>query len=140
MFSHKCRCLFIPPHVLESIARSGPEEVRESARLSIQQSKLSRLQRSEKLVDMTVFAGIAPPGQGPRSVYDCQNQWTLRVSLARSEGDPETTDEDVNKVYDYSGLVRDYLINRLGRNSYDNIGSDIIANVHVGVDYNTNLV
>jgi len=70
-------------------------------------------------------------------VWHCQNQWALRVPpLARDEGGQATRDKDVNKAYDHAGTLRDYLRNVLGRNSYDNNGSDIIANVHVGVSYN----
>ena len=39
-------------------------------------------------------------------------------------------------MYDHVGTVRDYLRNVLGRNSYDNNGSDLIANVHLGQNYN----
>jgi hypothetical protein len=31
MKTRKCQCLFVPPHVLGSIARSGREDLRESA-------------------------------------------------------------------------------------------------------------
>jgi Zn-dependent metalloprotease len=85
---------------------------------------------------MTLFAGLAPPGQGPRKAYDCQNTWTQRVEPpAREEGDPATSDEAVDNAYDYVGTVRDYLANVLNRNSIDNAGMDIILNVHFGVNY-----
>jgi len=131
MAFHKCRCMFVPDHVLANLARARIAE----ARLSIQQSKLSRAQRSTKAVDMTVFAGIAPPGEGPRKTYDCQNQWVKRVALARGEGDPATGDDAVDDVYDGAGTVSDYFKDVLNRNSYDNVGSDIILNVHYGVNY-----
>ena len=61
---HPCRCTFIPPHVLDSLARVG----RGNARLTIQQGKLSRTKRSVKEVSMAEFAGLAPTGEGPRKV------------------------------------------------------------------------
>jgi Zn-dependent metalloprotease len=132
MVFHKGHCLFVPPHVLDHLARVG----KGNARLTIQQSKLSRTERSVKKVSMAVFAGIATPGEGPRKVYDCQQQWVQQVPpIVRAEGDPATDDSAVNNVYDYAGRVRNFF-RKLERNSYDNIGSDIILNVHFGVDYN----
>ncbi len=131
MAFHKCRCLFVPPHVLDNLARTG----RGNARLTIQQSKLSRTKRSLKDVPMGTFAGIATPGEGPRKVYDCQNQWVQQVDLARDEGGSATADDAVNNAYEFAGKVRDFF-RELERNSYDNIGSDIILNVHYGADYN----
>lgn len=137
MVFHKCHCMFVPPQVLENLARARIAE----ARLSIQQSKLSREQRSAKIVDMTVFAriaplGIAPPGQGPRKVYDCQHQWVQRVPpVRRGEGHPTTDDAAVNDAYDSTGTVRDYFKDVLNRNSIDNAGMDLILNVHYGVGY-----
>ena len=97
MRTHKCRCLFVPPHVLESIARSGREEVRESARLSIQQSNLIRQHRQEVARNkfqgmLQAQQGLAPPaGQANREVWDCQHQQELRVPpRARGEGEPPT--------------------------------------------------
>lgn len=128
---HKCNYMFVPPQVLENLARAGIKD----ARLSLQQSNLSRAKRSAKLVDMTVFAGIAPPGEGPRKVYDCQNKWQLRVKLVRDEGGPATSDDAVNDAYDSSGTVRDHFKDVLNRNSIDNLGMDVIFNVHYGVKY-----
>ena len=53
---HKSHCTFIPPLVLENLARAGVEE----ARLTIQQSKLSRENRAKGPVDMEMFAGATP--------------------------------------------------------------------------------
>lgn len=131
MVFHKCHCLFIPPHVLDQLARTG----RGNARLTIQQSNVSRTKRSVKDIPMAAFAGIATPGEGPRKVYDCQHQWVKRVDLARAEGDAATADDALNNAYDYAGNVRDFF-RMLDRNSYDNSGSDIILNVHYGANYN----
>jgi Zn-dependent metalloprotease len=143
MRTHKCRCLFVPPHVLESVAKSGREEVRGSARLSIQQSNLTRQRRQgiahAKFPEMlNIQQGLVPTaGQAKREVWNCQQQMSLRIPpRARGEGEGPSSDEDVNQMYDHVGTVRDYLQNVLGRNSYDNNGTDLIANVHVGVNYN----
>ena len=131
MTFHKCHCQFVPPHVLDNLARNG----KGNAQLTIRQSKLSRTQRSFKQVPMAFFAGLATSGEGPRKVYDCQNQWVQQVNLVRGESDAATSDDAVNNAFEFAGTVRDFFRN-LDRNSYDNIGSDIILNVHHGVDYN----
>jgi hypothetical protein len=74
MRTHKCRCLFVPPHVLESVAKSGREEVRGSARLSIQQSNLTRQRRQgiahAKFPEMlNIQQGLVPTaGQAKREI------------------------------------------------------------------------
>lgn len=137
-----CGCTFIPPHVLNNLARTGVTEV---AQLSIQQSELSRDRRVSQIIAVPKFAaslGIksaitAIPGEGAavRQVYDCQNTWEQRVKLVRGEGDGVTGDEDTNIVYDYAGKVRSYFKEVLNRDSIDNLGMDLILNVHFGTDY-----
>lgn len=127
----KCRCQFIPPHVTENLARAGVE----SARLSFQQSKQFREKRSAKPVDMNTFTAVAAVGGAEREVYDCKHLWMQRVNLVRSENGAITGDSDADQVYDYAGIVRDYFKNVLGRNSIDNLGMNLILNVHHGVDY-----
>ena len=131
MVLHKCHCSFIPPHVLDKLARAG----KEGARLTVQQSKLSRQKRGTREVTMSVFAGIAPAGKALRKVYDCQKKWKQQVKLVRSEGDAATTDKAVNNAYDFGGKVRDYFNKVLDRNSIDGLGMDLILNVHYGVKY-----
>jgi Zn-dependent metalloprotease len=130
---YKCNCMFIPPRVLENLAKVGVEK----ARLSIQQSKISRQKRSEKLIEMKAFMATKAKAKvkAKRQVYDCQNTWKQRVKLVRGEGKPATGDKDADLVYKYAGNVRDYFNNVLKRNSIDNSGMDLILNVHFGQDY-----
>lgn len=131
MAIHKYKCSFVPTKVLENAAKSGVK----GARLSLQQSKLSRVKRSGKLIEMSVFAGSRPAEQVLRTVYDCENKWEQRVKKVRGENDPPTSDEAVKTVFEYAGIVREYLTTQLERNSIDNHGMDLILNVHYGVDY-----
>ncbi len=128
---NKCYCMFVPPQVLENLARAGIEE----ALFSIQQSKISREKRDIRVNDMAEFASLAAVGKADRKVYDCQNQWKQRVKLVMSEGGPVKGDEAVNNAYDYAGKVRDYFKNELNRSSIDNADMDMILNVHYGVNY-----
>ncbi len=131
MAHHKCNCTFVPPQVLENLAKAGVAE----ARLSIQQSKLSRKKRADKEIDMQAFIGARTRAKSKRKVYDCKNKWEQRVKLVRDEGKPATGDKDVDRVYTYAGDVRDYFSKVLKRNSIDNKGMDLILNVHFGEDY-----
>jgi Zn-dependent metalloprotease len=128
---HKCRCSFIPPPVLENLAKAGIEP----ARISIQQSQISRSSRESVELDMNVFAGIAPSGQGPRKLYDSETTWNQKHKLIRQEGGPALADVAATKAYEFGGSVRDYFKVVLDRNSIDNLGMDIILNVHFGVNY-----
>jgi Zn-dependent metalloprotease len=84
---------------------------------------------------MATLTRAAAVQEGKRRVYDSQNDWTQRVNLVRDEGGPATQDPIVKKVYDYAGEVRRFFQEVLNRNSIDNLGMDLILNVHFGVTY-----
>jgi Zn-dependent metalloprotease len=89
------------------------------------------------LYGQEMLATATATAQADREVWNCQQQQSLRVPpRALGEGDPPINEPDVDQMYDHIGTVRDYLKNVLGRNSYDNNGTNLIANVHVGVNYN----
>jgi len=131
MAHYHCNCTFVPPQVLENLARVGVD----NARLSIQQSKISRTKRADKRIDMKAFIGAKTRARAKRKVYDCQNKWEQRVKLVRGEGKPASGDKDADRVYTFAGKVRDYFSKVLKRNSIDNKGMDLILNVHFGQDY-----
>jgi hypothetical protein len=56
--------MFVPPQVLENLAKVGVSE----ARLSIQQSKLSRKRRAAKEIDMQAFIGARTSQIGPQGL------------------------------------------------------------------------
>ena len=141
MTFHRCNCHYVPPHVLGNMAKKGDPAVRQAARSSAQHAKFSRGLRNERAVKTSeVLSGFfaratAPaPGTAAREVYDCKNQWRLRVKLARGEGDPAYKDDDVDTVYDFAETVRGYFA-ELGRNSIDDAGMNLRLNVHVGENY-----
>jgi Zn-dependent metalloprotease len=147
MTFHRCTCAFVPPDVIDKLARRGDENTRQRARATAQQSKLSRVERAAKATPMRRFLAGAPaarnlspsaapaPGDAARLVYDCQNQWVQQVQLVRSEGGPATPDAAVTAAYDKAGVVRSYFRNELGRSSIDNLGMNLLLNVHFGTDY-----
>jgi Zn-dependent metalloprotease len=129
--SSKCFCCFIPPQITDNLARAGVE----SARQSLLQSREQRQKRAAALSPQRKRKQPAQTGISAREVYDCQQQFEQRIELVRGEGGAITADDDVTKVYDYSGAVRDYFKGLLGRNSIDNLGMNMILNVHYGENY-----
>ena len=144
---HQCFCTFIPPHILEHMAKSSEdvvrESVREAARVSIIQDSQMRATRASQATNIASLLpaklGVMapPPGTAGREVFNCMRQWGQPppYMLARGEGDPVTADDDVNAVYEAGGAVRDYYRNKLGRNSIDNLGLNQVHNVHFGENY-----
>lgn len=122
---------FIPPYMMGGLAREGIEE----ARVTIQQSRLIRRNRSKRMVDMGTFLGTAKEGKASRKVFDSKNTYEARVELVREEGGSPSTDETVNNAYNYVGQVFDYFRDVMGRNSIDNLGMDMVINVHFGEKY-----
>ncbi|OOZ83449.1 peptidase M4 family protein [Bacillus cereus] len=139
--NHKgAKCSFIPPSILAHMARAGVD----GSQMSIKESKDSRTKRKQKTIHVTELeagftdnttVSLQSTGGSRREIYDCQNQWVQRIKLVRSEGEPDTQDDIVNKVYEYSGIVRDYFKNVLNRDSIDNRGLDLILNVHYGTNF-----
>ena len=144
---HPCFCTFVPPHILEHMAKSSEEvvrdSVREAARVSMMQDNQIRANRANQSVNIESLLpprqGIMapPPGTAGREVFNCMHQWGQPppYMLARGEGDPVTADDDINGVYEAGGAVRDYYRNKLGRNSIDNLGLNQVHNVHFGENY-----
>jgi Zn-dependent metalloprotease len=146
MVFHPCTCSYVPPHVIEALARRGDARTRVSARNTAQQSKITRDLRGARPVKMSAIlasaraagaAGVmAPPtGTAGRAVYDSQHQWVQRVKLVRGEGDPATGDTDTDVVYELAGAVRQYYKDQLNRDSIDNLKMNLILNVHFGTAY-----
>ena len=143
--SRACRCEYVPPYVLNKVAGRGTEGARSGARVSIQQGEVSRWVRAGRRVSAEAFiAGSVAPAVsiaaedvgGERRVYDCGNTWTQQSGdPARGETDPAVGDEDVDLVWNFAGNVRDYFTEVLGRDSIDNLGMDLILNVHYGDGY-----
>jgi len=142
---HRARCDFIPPFIIDNLARDDREEIRAAVLATAHQAMASRTRRSELEVtidQVAASAGLAeisaapgPTGEANREVYDCHQKWEKRVELVRREGADPTGDADADSAYDLVGVTRDFLKKELGRNSIDNQGLDLNLNVHYGVKY-----
>lgn len=150
-----CSCTFVPPHVMRELETSGDKDVAQLAKRTAQESdeirhrraghivgdtpkkgSRTRRARAQALSDLApTTAGFVAAGAAGREVYDSGNQWAQRVSLARGEGDPATSDADVGFAHDFAGHVREYYANALGRRSIDNKGLNLVLNVHFGTSF-----
>jgi Zn-dependent metalloprotease len=146
------RCTFVPPYILDHIARVQareslePSPAQRSAVVSAEFRRARRYQASGILGVEPAAAAAAPKAVPPgltappasssgRLIYDDQNQWNENVNFIRGEGDPAVAGQNANRAYDYLGVVRQYYKDKLGRNSIDNLGLNIVGNVNFGVAF-----
>lgn len=135
-------CSFVPPHVIARLARAEARDTLEPgpAQRTALVSQQFRDQRRRQPVDLEpalAALGPTPPtlGTAAREIYDCNNAWTFPGTLARGEGDGAVAQQPVNNAYDFLGETRKYYKDKLGRNSIDNLGLNIKANVNFGVSF-----
>lgn len=132
---HECFCAFVPPFILENLAKAGVED----ATRTLHQERSSLKQRASMVPEIGAHLGVAPTaerGNGARKVFDSQNKAEYQLKLVRSEGGPVVEDEAVNNAYDHIGNFFDYFRKELGRDSIDNNGMDVVCNVHFGIKFN----
>ena len=67
-----------------------------------------------------------------RMIYDYAGR-TYNPVLVRWEGQGTTGIEDIDETYDYLGDTYDFYYDHHGRDSYDNAGTNLIAEVRYGV-------
>jgi vibriolysin len=70
-----------------------------------------------------------------RSVYSANNGTSLPGTLRRSEGQPSSSDADVNTAYDNTGAFYNAYAWFWGRDSYDNLGAGLTTSVHYSTNY-----
>jgi hypothetical protein len=75
------------------------------------------------------------PGHPSRDVYTANHGTNLPGTLARSEGQGPTGDQDVDNAYDFLGDTHRYYWQTHRRDSFDNRGATLIATVHYGQNY-----
>lgn len=159
---HTC-CGFVPPHVLEHIALTDARDSLEpsaSQRSVVTSERIRQARRvasdlsvpgfdaeahrlisgphngAPKVTKATKGLTSPAPGSAGRLIYDDQNTWNFDVQLVRGEGDPAVTGSSANNSFDELGSVRDYYKDVLGRDSIDNAGLNLVANVNYGSNFN----
>jgi hypothetical protein len=119
----------IPPYLLYEIGRrSGDSSFTRAARHAENvQSKGSVLSPSaEPSIDF----------HGAREVYDARGREVQPGERARFENDGATGNQDVDRAFDYTGIVRDFYLKEYGRNSIDGRGMKFVSTVNYGQNYN----
>jgi Zn-dependent metalloprotease len=124
----------VPPHVLREIAANGTPSQREYALRNFTMSEQMRGQRLGMIsLSSLIAAGVSDSKQ--RSVYDAKQGSSLPGIVVRREGDPQSSDVDVNEAYDGAGLTYDLFHDIYGRRSIDNNGMHIDSTVHYQKGY-----
>jgi len=70
-----------------------------------------------------------------RETYDADHGFSLPGTLARSEGDEPTGDQDVDDAHDFAGDTYDYYWNTHSRDSYDDQGATLVSTANYGLLY-----
>ncbi|MPY61269.1 M4 family metallopeptidase [Streptomyces spongiae] len=132
------KCQFVPPHILDHIAKVTGVDTREPhpATLSATASKQFRDRRARSMIDLATLT-TPRPGKSDRVIHDAQNQWDLTsAQQIRGESDPAVgTPKNANTAYDHVGAVRTFYAEVLGRDSIDHRGMDINVYVNFGVEF-----
>ncbi|MEV7179871.1 M4 family metallopeptidase [Kitasatospora sp. NPDC093679] len=144
-------CTFVPPHVIEHIARVqgreslAPTPAQRTAVVSAQFRKARRLGTPDvpaatvppAAPKITAVAGVTVPAPGTagREIYDDQHEASYSTTVIRGEGDPAVAGLNADLAYDNLGSVREFYKKLLGRNSIDNAGLDLAAHVNFDNDF-----
>ncbi|MEU4125380.1 M4 family metallopeptidase [Streptomyces virginiae] len=122
----------IPPYILEKLMESDDRDVRQAALATLLTTARLRGERSVR----ASFAAAAAPGNGRRTIFDCEQTESFTNALvARSEDGPASLDDSVNRAFDALGLTRDFFKEVFQRNSVDGRGMRLEGFVHYGFMY-----
>jgi len=129
-------CSFVPPYLLEQIARSDAEcAPRAIATLTV--DALLRDQRASTPAPRPTPTVVAPGAAAVPdwTVHTARNTTTLPGTAVRRKGDPASGDIAVDEAADgIDGALR-LFAEVFDRSSYDGAGADVSLTVHYGRDY-----
>jgi Thermolysin metallopeptidase, alpha-helical domain/Thermolysin metallopeptidase, catalytic domain/Emfourin len=129
-------CSFVPPYLLEQIARSDAEcAPRAIATLTV--DALLRDQRASTPAPRPTPTVVAPAAAAVPdwTVHTARNTTTLPGTAVRGKGDPASGDTSVDEAADgIDGALR-LFAEVFDRSSYDGAGADVSLTVHYGRDY-----
>src|SRR5262249_23512297 len=140
----------LPPDLLDRLARTGTEEVRNAALDTLALDQLFRLTRVESAArsggrtarpvtfariggqpQRTIFHQGHNPGQTPRNPGRTQRP----RKPVRTEGQRASRDKSVNQAYDGLGATYTYYWAVFQRDSIDGQGMPLLGLVHYGRNY-----
>ena len=129
-------CSFVPPYLLEQIARSDAEcAPRAIATLTV--DALLRDQRASTPAPRPTPTVVAPGAAAVPdwTVHTARNTTTLPGTAVRGKGDPASGDTAVDEAAGgIDGALR-LFAEVFDRSSYDGAGADVSLTVHYGRDY-----
>jgi Zn-dependent metalloprotease len=140
MHRNPLHCI-LPPDLLDRLARTGTDEVRNAALDTLALDQLFRLTRVESAARSggrsarpVTFARIG--GQPQRTIYD-QGHTTTQTPRkpVRTEGQRASRDKSVNQAYDGLGATYTYYWTVFQRDSIDGQGMPLLGLVHYGRNY-----
>jgi Zn-dependent metalloprotease len=114
-------------------APAGPTKVPSSAGRS--SHTVVATKGSSAMAVAAAAVTIPQPGTHARLIYDDQQQWAFDVVDIRNEGDPAVGQQNANLAYDALGATLEFYRDVLGRNSIDNLGMNLDANVNYGASF-----
>ncbi|MFJ8214273.1 M4 family metallopeptidase [Streptomyces sp. NPDC096033] len=124
----------IPPYILDKLLESPDSDIRQAALDTLLTT--ARL-RGERAVRASIAGAAATPGDGRRTIFDCDEAASLRgATLVRTEDGPASSDTAVNQAFDGLGLTRDFYQEVFHRNSIDDQGMRLDGYVHFDVQFN----
>ena len=129
----------IPPYMLEMMATSPNEKVRQMAIRNLVIGSEIRAERRSIAPEMISSLLLNNAGKY-REVYDMENKPNRRDllpgKLVRSEGDEPTNDPAVDEAYDHAGYTYDFYKEIFDRDSLNDSGLTLISSVHLSNNYN----
>lgn len=136
--NHKTFCSMVPDDVFEYVIREGNKEERDKA---IHMLKISARLRGARhfltAIDPKRF-GVSGHVQRRRVVYDMQrigDDNLLPGKPVRYEDSQNTSDFDVDKCFNHTGIVYEFYKNMFSRNSMDDEGMVLHSSVHFDEEY-----
>jgi Zn-dependent metalloprotease len=131
--NHRISCI-TPPYILTRLLDSDNEAIRQAALDTL----LTTAQlRGEREVRGLIAGALAAPGDGRRSIFDCEHGTFLPFArLVRSEDDGPAADASVNRAFDGFGVTRTFYRDQFQRDSIDGRGMRLLGYVHRGDNYN----
>jgi len=124
---------FIPPIILENVARNGSEEERDWAFDQLSEGARLRGQR-EAIGSIAPMAGMKT-GVQQRTIFDSGHTTRLPGTLIRHETDAASKDVAVNEAFDGSGATYQFYRKVFKRSSVDDGGMRLDSSVHYGKRY-----
>ncbi len=125
------RCTFIPPYLLERVARAHPDpQAVRCCRRTLSIDADLRTRRSDAVAP-TGPPTAAPPWQ----VHSADQGGTLPGRQVRAPGQPSSGDVAVDEAATHTEATLAFYAEVLARSSYDGRGSPVVVTVHYERDY-----